>query len=226
MLYDLSLLLIIPAILITLYAQIKVSSTFKKASKIRNANSITGVETAKKILMAEGLGDIPVEQSKGKLSDHYHPIKRSISLSTDVYGKPSIAALGVAAHEVGHALQHRDSYSMLTLRTAIYPVVGFSSWLAPILIIAGFFIAEIPQILLAGIIMYAVTVLFTVITLPVEFDASKRAMVAINKLGLVTADESKQVKKVLNAAALTYVAAAITAVLELIRFILIFSARD
>lgn len=211
---------------IAMYAQWKVSSAFAKGSKLPNARGLTGQEVAKTILQAAMLTDVPVEQTPGKLADHYNPMKRSLSLSPDVYGQKTVAALGVAAHEVGHAIQHRDSYFWLKMRTSMYPVVKFSSWLAPILIIAGFFFAAIPNLLYAGIILFGASVFFTLITLPVEFDASRRALVQINKLGLVSPDESREVKKVLDAAALTYVAAAITAVLELTRLILIARSND
>ncbi len=217
---DPAFLLLIPAILLTLFAQWRVHSAFKKGAKIKNSRGITGADVAKKILEAGGLSSIPIHKGKGKLSDHYDPIKKSVSLSPEVYSGSSISSLAVAAHEIGHALQHRDSYHFLALRTGLYPVVRFISWLAPFLIIAGFIFSSL-NILYAGIIFFAASVVFTLITLPVEFNASSRAMVQIQELGLAQADESRQVKKVLNAAALTYVAAAIAAVLELLRLVLI-----
>lgn len=222
---SLNLILIFVPLVFALTAQFKVHSAFKKGMKTKNAKGLTGEQTARQVLKSVGL-DIPVNRSHGHLSDNYNPIKRTVNLSEDVYTQASIASLAVAAHEVGHAIQHQESYHWLTLRTTLYPVVGFSSWLAPVLIIASFFFAGIPYLLNIGIVLFAATVFFTVITLPVEFDASKRAMVKIQELGLAGADESRQVKKVLDAAALTYVAAAATAILELVRLILIAKSRD
>lgn len=218
--------LFVAGILITIYAQIKVHSAFKKGSKLRNQRGITGAETALLILKNQNLGDIPVQHSGGRLSDNYNPLNRTVNLSEGVYDEATISALAVAAHEVGHALQHRDAYAPLKMRTAIYPVVSFSSYLAPILIIAGFLVTSMPMLLNLGILLFAVSVFFTLVTLPVEFDASRRAMLVINQMGLVSADESQQVKKVLNAAALTYVAAAATAIMELARLILIAKSQD
>lgn len=223
--YTLSYLLLFGSIAISVFAQIKVHSAFKKASQIPNARGISGEETAKAILKAEGLPDLPVNQSQGKLSDHYNPIDKSLSLSPEVYNQKTIAALGVAAHEVGHALQHRDSYHFLTLRTGLYPLVKISSWAAPILIMISIF-SQLTNLLYIGIAFFAASVLFTLITLPVEFNASSRALKVIGQMGLVGADESRQVKKVLDAAALTYVAAALTAIMELVRLILIARAND
>lgn len=217
-----SIILLVPAILFTIYAQIKVSTAFARGSKIPNARGLTGFQTAKTIMNSNGM-DLPISESKGKLSDHYDPIKKSLALSPQVYGQKSIASMAVAAHEVGHALQHQAGYSFLKLRTFMYPAVSFSSKLAPFLIIAGFIFAT-SNLLWLGIWMYAIAVVFTVVTLPVEFDASRRAMLALNQYGLLTADESREAKKVLSAAALTYVAAALTAILEIVRLIII--ARD
>lgn len=219
------ILLLIP-IVIAIYAQWKVGSAFKKGSQIPNSKGMTGAQAAQAILQSEQLGDLPVNQVQGRLSDHYNPVDRSLSLSPEVYSGASISAIGVAAHEVGHAIQHKESYGFLMLRTTFYPVVRFSSWLAPMLIIGGFIFTSTPYLLEVGIIIFAASVFFTLITLPVEFDASKRAMIHIQRLGLVTGEESIQVKKVLDAAALTYVAAAITAVMELIRLILIARSND
>lgn len=218
-----SIILLVPAILFTIYAQIKVSTAFARGSKIPNARGLTGFQTAKTIMNSNGM-DLPISESQGKLSDHYDPIKKSLALSPQVYGQKSIAAMAVAAHEVGHALQHQAGYSFLKLRTFMYPAVSFSSKLAPFLIIAGFIFAT-SNLLWLGIWMYAIAVVFTVVTLPVEFDASRRAMLALNQYGLLTVDESREAKKVLSAAALTYVAAALTAILEIVRLILIARER-
>jgi hypothetical protein len=223
--YDSSFLLIIPALIVTIYAQWKVSAVFRKLSKVENAKGITGAEVAKLIMDNNALHGIPINRESGRLSDHYNPIKKSLGLSEEVHSGKSVAAIGIAAHEVGHALQHRDGFFFLNLRTAIYPVVSFGSWLAPLLIIAGIFIA-MTNLIYIGIILFSASVFFTLITLPVEFDASKRAIVQIETLGLAQGAELKQVKKVLNAAAMTYVAAALTAILELLRLILIARSHD
>lgn len=223
--YDPTFLIIIPAILLTVYAQYKVKKTFNKYQKIPNSRQITGADIAKEILTRESLSHIPIEKTNKLLGDHYDPTKKVLRLSPEVYAKHSVAAVGVAAHEVGHAIQHARRYHPLVLRTTMYPVANIGSRLAPFLIILGFILTS-KNLILAGIILFAAAVVFTLITLPVEFDASKRAMVAIRQHGLVTSEENIGVKKVLNAAAFTYVAAALVAVLQLLRFILIYARRD
>jgi Zn-dependent membrane protease YugP len=186
---------------------------------------LTGKQVAEKILQHEQLTNVQVFHVNGKLSDHYDPINKKLGLSDSVYESSSIGAVAVAAHEVGHAIQDKQRYRFLVLRTICYPVVGFSSNTAPILIIGGLFFPSIPALLPIGILLFAISVFFTLITLPVEFDASKRAMVSINSLGIISPTESAHARKVLNAAALTYVAAALTAILEMIRLILIYRER-
>lgn len=217
-----SIILIVPALLFSIIAQIMVSVAFSRGSKIANGRGLTGFQTAKTIMNNNNM-DLPINESRGKLSDHYDPIKKKLALSPQVYGEKSIAAMAVAAHEVGHALQHQAGYAFLKLRTFMYPAVNVSSKLSFFLIFAGF-IFSTSNLLWVGIWLYGLAVVFTVITLPVEFDASRRAMLALNQYGLVTADESTQVKKVLTAAALTYVAAALASILELVRLIMI--AKD
>ena len=224
--FDSTFLILIPAILLTIYAQFKVSSTIKKYSKVQNSANLTGYDVAKKILEQEGIHNMPIKKSKKKLGDHYNPIKKELSLSEDVYDKPSITALGIAAHEVGHAIQHHKKYSFLVLRTSFYPIASVSSYMGPILLIAGFFFA-IPALITVGIVVFTASVVFTLVTLPVEFNASKRAVAKITNMGIVTTEEIGGVKKVLSAAALTYVAAALVAILQLIRLVLIFTGgRD
>lgn len=222
---DATFLLIIPAIIFTLYAQYKVHSAFSKYEKIANERGLSGADVARKILDQEGLNSIPVEKTESRLGDHYDPIKKVLRLSEKVYSGKSLSSMGVAAHEVGHAIQQARAYHPLIIRTTLYPVVSVSSYLAPILILLGFIVAGFSQLLLAGIILFSASVVFTVVTLPVEFDASRRAVAVLEAHGFVRGNEIQGVKKVLNAAALTYVAAAITAVLELIRLILIFQRR-
>src|SRR3989339_988757 len=214
MFYDSSFLLLIPAILLSIYAQIKVSRTFSKYSKISNKRGISGKEIAETMLRSEGIQDVSIKQATGFLSDHYNPLKKELRLSPDVYGGSSIASVGVAAHEGGHAIQHARSYYPMHLRTFIYPAVSFSSWMAPILIILGFIINNLGM-LKFGIVFYALSVVFTLITLPVEFNASSRALAFIKTHSILDSQEFDGTSKVLKAAALTYVAAAITAILEL-----------
>lgn len=213
--------LVIPPLLLSIYASYKVKSTFSKYSRIKNARGLTGAETAK-IIMSNSSLDLPILEHKGNLTDHYDPIKKQLALSEPVYNQTSVSALAVAAHEVGHALQHQASYPFLSLRTYMYPVVGFSSKLAPVLIILGFFVT--PTLIWAGIVFYAAATLFTVVTLPVEFDASRRALKSLKEFGLLSGEENQMAKKVLTAAALTYVAATLASLAELARLILI--ARD
>lgn len=222
----LELILLILSILGPIAAQLYLTRIFASASKIASSQGLTGAQVAAKILDSYGLSSIPVNQVPGKLTDHYDPIGKKLALSESVYDSNSLAAIAVAAHEVGHAIQDKEKYRFLMLRTACYPVVGFSSKFAPFLILGGFFFPAFPQLLTFGIVLFAISVFFSIITLPVEFDASRRALLAINNLGIVSPTEHPTAKKVLSAAALTYVASAITAILELVRLYLISSSRD
>ncbi len=219
------LLLIFIPLAISLYAQYKVSSTVKKFAKVPNAQGLTGQQVAQMILDREGLSHVKIFQVPGTLADHYDPVGRKLGLSADIANGKSISALAVAAHETGHAIQHRDSYAFLSLRSHLYPLAKFSSSLGPILIFISL-IFQFTGLLKIGIAVFIASVAFTVITLPVEIDASARALVVINKLGLSSPHESKQVKSVLSAAALTYIAAALAAVAELVRLILIARSND
>lgn len=222
--YDWTFLLLIPAILATIYAQWKVHRAFRTASKIQNSRGLTGRQVAETILRQQMISGVDIQHGSGFFSDYYHPIKKVLNLSEEVYDKTSIAALGVAAHEVGHAIQHARGYAPLKFRTAMYPATHVASSLAPILFIIGIF-ATYQPLLHVGIGLFAVSVVFTVVTLPVEFDASARAVKLIQETGMVDTRELGEVKRVLNAAALTYVAAALMAMLELVRLILI-ARRD
>ena len=219
------LILFAIAIAFPLIAQLYLSSVFSSASRKLASTSLTGKQVATKILKYHNLENIPVNHVPGKLADHYDPVNKKLALSDSVFDSKSIAAVAVAAHEVGHAIQDKEKYHFLVLRSVCYPVVGFSSRVAPMLILAGLFLANMPYLLPVGIALFALSVFFTIITLPVEFDASKRALVAINEAGILTSSEMPEAKRVLNAAALTYVAAAVTAVLEMIRLILIYRNR-
>ncbi|MFD2445840.1 zinc metallopeptidase [Bacillus sp. CGMCC 1.16607] len=209
-------------ILIPLWAQWKVKSAFSKYSKVANSSHISGAEVARRILDHHGLYQIGVEMTKGFLGDHYDPRSKVIRLSPDVYQGYSLAAAAVASHETGHAIQDKENYTFLRLRHALVPVANIGSNFSWIIIMIGFF-AHISGMVLLGILFMAAAVLFQIVTLPVEFNASNRAMDEVISLGLIRNDEERETKKVLNAAALTYVAAAAVAVMELLRLILIYT---
>ncbi|THE15108.1 zinc metallopeptidase [Bacillus timonensis] len=209
-------------IIIPIYAQIKVKSAYKKYSKIPSSSGMTGAEVARRILDQNGLYDVRIEETPGLLSDHYDPRTKVVRLSTNNYYGNSIAGAAVAAHEVGHAIQDQQDYAFLRFRHALVPVANIGSNFSWILIIAGI-IFTMANLILVGIIFMAAAVLFQLVTLPVEFNASSRAMNEIVSAGVIRNDEERETKKVLNAAALTYVAAAAVAVLELLRLILIYT---
>lgn len=223
--WDSTMLLLIPAIILMLYAQQKVKSTYAKYSAESSRRGKTGKEVAQYILQQNGLGNIPIEVSEGKLSDHYDPVKKILRLSGENYSGRSIAALGVAAHEVGHAIQHDTGYAPLNIRNTILPAANFGSTLAFPLFIGGF-LFSIPSLIDIGIILFSAAVVFQIVTLPVEFDASKRAVTTLQTAGILEPDEIQKAKKVLNAAALTYVAAAAVAVMHLIRLIILRGDRN
>ncbi|WP_044747699.1 zinc metallopeptidase [Bacillus alveayuensis] len=214
-------ILIFLAFGLSLWAQFKVKGTFNKWVEVHANSSLTGAEVARKILDANGLYHVPVELVPGTLTDHYDPLSRTVRLSEPVYYGRSIAAVSVAAHEVGHAIQHQQSYGALVLRHRMFPVVNFSSGIAPFLLLGGFLLHQTSLIGL-GIILFSAAVAFQLITLPVEFNASARAKKLLLAEGFILNDEVRGVNKVLNAAALTYVAAALISMLELIKFIMIF----
>jgi Zn-dependent membrane protease YugP len=209
-------------ILIPIYAQMKVKSTYKKYSKVSASSGMSGAETARAILDQNGLFNVRVEETPGMLSDHYDPRDKTVRLSTDNYHGHSVAGVAVAAHEVGHAIQDKEAYAFLRFRHALVPVANFGSNISWILILIGM-LASIPGLLLAGIVFMAAAVLFQVITLPVEFNASSRAMDQLVSAGVIRNDEERETKKVLSAAAMTYVAAALVAVLELVRLLLMYT---
>ncbi|MDR0270628.1 zinc metallopeptidase [Paenibacillus sp.] len=215
-------ILIIIAFAFSLWAQFRVQGTFKKWSEVQSASGMTGYDAARHMLDSNGLQDIPIEPVRGALSDHYDPIHRVVRLSEPVYYENSISAISVACHEVGHAIQHKQHYPMLVLRHRIFPIVNFASGIAPFLILAGFLFNAM-GLLGFGIIFFSAAVAFQLITLPVEFNASNRARDIMVSEGYITNDEERGVAKVLNSAALTYVAAALISVLELLRYILIFT---
>jgi Zn-dependent membrane protease YugP len=218
--------LIIIAFGLSLWASFRVRGTFNKWSAVPIQSGMTGYQAARRMLDANGLYDIAVEAVPGALSDHYDPIARAVRLSEPVYYQSSISAVSVACHEVGHAIQHKVHYPMLSLRHQMFPVVNFASGVAPLLIIAGFIFQQLPFLLLFGIIFFAAAVAFQLVTLPVEFNASSRARDLMVAEGYITNQEESGVAKVLNAAALTYVAAALISVLELLKYIMIFNSRN
>ncbi|OFS64253.1 zinc metallopeptidase [Nosocomiicoccus sp. HMSC09A07] len=220
-----AILLIVPML-----AQMNVTSTFRKYSRVRSTSDLTGKEVAELILRENGIYDVEVLRGKGHLTDHYDPGKKVVVLSPDNYDKPSVAGTAVAAHEVGHAIQHATGYKFLNLRAAIFPLAQFGSNFAFFLIMAGIVLTAGMQssgptlgtyLLWGGIGLFAFAVLFQIVTLPVEFDASNRAMKQIERLNIVNEKEYRHAKKVLSAAAMTYVAATATAIAELVRLILI-----
>ncbi len=214
--------------LISSMAQVKVMTTFNQYSNISNRHGLTGAEVARAMLKNVGILDVTVERVGGRLSDHYDPSSKTLRLSQDVYDSASIASLGVAAHETGHAIQHHIGYGALILRSALVPVANLGSKLSFFLIFIGFLFSSSTgnTILLLGILLFSLSVIFTLITLPVEFDASKRATDLLVEQRFLDENEVQGAKKVLSAAAMTYVAAAVVAVLELLRLISIFNSRN
>ncbi|NOU97938.1 peptidase [Paenibacillus sp. LMG 31456] len=218
--------LIIIAFALSLWAQFRVKGTFNKWATVPTQSGMTGYEAARRMLDANGLYDVPVEPVPGRLSDHYDPTQRVVRLSEPVYYENSIAAVSVACHEVGHAIQHKVHYPMLSLRHTMFPVVNFTSGVAPLLILAGLFFQQFSFLLGLGIIFFSAAVAFQLVTLPVEFNASNRARDLMIAEGYITNEEERGVAKVLNAAALTYVAAALISLLELVKYIMIFNNRN
>jgi len=222
--YDSTFIILIPAIIFSLIAQFMVKSTFEKYSKERNSRGITGADAAREILDRNGLSHIRIERVSGSLTDHYDPRANVIRLSDDVYGNASAAAVGVAAHEAGHAVQYAVGYSPIKLRNAIIPVTRFGSGLSTPLVLLGLLFSS-DLFITIGILLFCAVVLFQAVTLPVEFDASNRAIKSLRSAHLLEDDELNGARKVLIAAALTYVAAMISALLSLVRLLLIVNRR-
>ncbi|CAH0345529.1 zinc metallopeptidase [Bacillus sp. CECT 9360] len=209
-------------ILIPIYAQMKVRRAYKKYSQVPSSTGMTGAQVARQILDENGLYNVTVEETPGVLSDHYDPRSKTVRLSSGNYHGHSLAGTAVASHEVGHAIQDQQDYAFLRLRHTLVPVASLGSNFSWILIMIGIF-ANLSGMLLLGIIFMAAAVVFQIVTLPVEFNASSRAMDQVVSLGIIRNDEEKETKKVLDAAALTYVAAAAVAVLELVRLVLMYT---
>ncbi len=227
--YDPTWILLLIGAVICMIASARVRTTFNKYSKVYSHTGMTGAEAARRILDSRGIYDVQVVPTQGNLTDHYDPRDRTLRLSQTVYGASSVAAVGVAAHECGHAIQDAEDYSPLRIRTALVPVANFGSSVSMILIIAGIifgFGRGGSSILLnLGILCFSLVVLFQLVTLPVEFNASKRAMVLLQDLGILYPEEAVKTKKVLSAAALTYVAGALSSLLQLLRLVILFGGR-
>jgi len=221
-------LLMIPAMIIAVWAQIRVKSAYQKYAAIQTRSGMTGAQVAQHILQNANVSNVPIEVTPGEMTDHYDPVKKVLRLSGSVYGGTSIAALGIAAHEVGHAIQDASGYAPMKVRHLVYPISRLGSMLAFPLIFAGFILNfSFSSVLInLGIWLFTAAVAFTIVTLPVEFNASSRAVQALTAGGYMSQDELRGVQKVLGAAAITYVAAAAAAVLQLIRFLLIVRGRD
>ncbi|MBR3811027.1 MAG: zinc metallopeptidase [Agathobacter sp.] len=225
--YDWTYILVLIGAVICMIASANVKSTYNKFASYRSMTNMTGAQVAERLLRSAGLYDVKVGQVRGELSDHYNPATKVVNLSDSVYGSTSVAAIGVAAHECGHAIQHAKGYFPLNLRTWFVPVANFGSKLAWPLILIGLFISsESSQLIInAGIFLFSFAVIFQLITLPVEFNASRRALALLEDQGILSAQEIPYTKKVLGAAALTYVASAAASILQLLRIVMLFGGR-
>ena len=206
--FDPTYVLVLVGAVLSIIASARVNSTFSKYARVRSMSGMTGAQTAEAILRSKGIHDVRVEHIRGNLTDHYDPTKKVVRLSDSVYGSTSVAAIGVAAHECGHVMQHHEGYAPLNFRTALVPVANIGSKLGIPIILVGLLLGSNPILVNIGIWVFSLAVLFQIVTLPVEFDASKRALVCIEQYGIVTSDERKKSAKVLKAAAYTYVEAA------------------
>jgi Zn-dependent membrane protease YugP len=223
--FDPTMIILIPAIIISFWAQSKINSTYSKYSQVRTMNGYTGKEIARMMLDEAGLYDVRIEVINSRLGDHYDPSSRILRLSPEVYSGGSISSAGIAAHEVGHAIQHKERYAPLTIRNSIVPVVNFGSGISWILFFIGI-VLGFKGLTWLGIILFSTVVIFQLITLPVEFDASTRALNILKSRGILYGDETRNAQKVLDAAAMTYVAATLMAVSNLIRLIAISNSDD
>lgn len=213
--------LVLPAIILALVVQIKMSATYSKYSKVYSRSGVTAEEAARRILNANGLYDVTIERVSGNLTDHYDPRTNTVRLSDSVYGSNSLAAVGVAAHEVGHAIQHARDYFPMKVRSAIIPATNLGAGISPLILIIGFIFMYDPLII-AGIALYSLTAVFQLVTLPVEFNASRRALETLDNYGILERDELPQVRKVLGAAAMTYVASLLVSLMYILRLVMIF----
>ena len=217
-------LLLIPVLILSVYAQIQVSGSFRRYSGVRNRRGLTGAQAAEAVLRAHGVYDVPIRPCRGNLTDHYDPRDNTIYLSEGVYAAPTVAAVGVACHEAGHAVQYAVGYGPVRVRTAIIPVTQIGSQLSFILLLVGLVLYS-QSLFLVGIVLFSLTTFFQLVTLPVEFNASRRALETIDGQGLLDGEELSGARRVLRAAALTYVAALLMSLLQLLRYVLIFLGR-
>lgn len=223
--FDRTMLILLPALLISFWAQSKINSTYNKYKNVRTLNGYTGEQVARMMLNEAGLSFVNIEMVNTRLGDHYDPTSKVLRLSPEVYGGTSIAAAGIAAHEVGHAIQHKESYKPLILRNSIVPVVNFGSNISWVLFVIGLFMGNNLLVNL-GIILFSGVVVFQLVTLPVEFNASSRALNILDKRGILYGNEVSDARKVLGAAAMTYVASALMAISQLLRLIAISKRND
>lgn len=224
MYFDWTILLMLPGLLLGLWAQARVNSAYAKYSQVGTRSGVSAEVAVGQLLRQNGAGDVAIQATQGQLTDHYDPTSNTLRLSQGVYGSSSIAALGIAAHEAGHALQKAQNYPFLSLRSLMVPVVNFGSKLSWPIFLAGILFSFEP-LMYVGIIAFALVVLFSLVTLPVEFDASRRAVAMLNAGGFLTQEEETGVRKVLSAAALTYVASFVSALLQLLRLVAILNRR-
>lgn len=217
--------LLIPVLVLSLWAQAQVSGNFRRYSGVTNRRRLTGAQAAEAVLRAHGVYDVPIRTCRGNLTDHYDPRDNTIYLSEGVYGAPTVAAVGVACHEAGHAVQYAVGYGPIRVRSAIIPATQFGSRFSFILLLLGMVLYSQP-LFFVGIVLFSLTTLFQLVTLPVEFDASHRALETIEGQGLLDGEELAGARKVLRAAAMTYVAALLMSVLQLLRYVLIFAGRN
>ncbi|WP_334300670.1 zinc metallopeptidase [Anaerocolumna aminovalerica] len=224
--YDPTIILIVIGVVLSLLASLKVKTTFAKYSKVRSLSGLTGAEAAERILHSAGIYDVTIRPISGNLSDHYDPRDKTLKLSETVYNNTSVAAVGVAAHECGHAIQHNRGYVPLRIRGALVPVANFGASVSWPMILIGLFMGGSQTLINLGIIMFALAVLFQLVTLPVEFNASRRAVQIVDETGILHTEEVRQTRKVLSAAALTYVAGAAASILQLLRLVILFGGRD
>ncbi|MBS5545333.1 MAG: zinc metallopeptidase [Lachnospiraceae bacterium] len=223
--FDPTYILVLIGVMLSLAASSKVNSTYSRYARVGARCGMTGAEAARQLLNSQGIYDVTIRRVPGHLSDHYDPRTRTVNLSDSVYGATSIAAIGVAAHECGHAIQDADSYAPLKIRGALVPVANFGATLSWPLIILGLFMGSGSALIQIGILMFSLSVLFQLVTLPVEFNASSRAVRLLDENGILVGQEVGQTRQVLSAAALTYVAAAAASILQLLRLLILFGNR-
>lgn len=222
---DWTYILVLIGAILSMIASAKVNSTFNRYARVRSMSNMTGAEAAERILHQNGIYDVAVEHISGNLTDHYDPKNKVLRLSDATYSSNSVAAIGVAAHECGHALQHKDEYLPLKIRSAIVPAANFGSRLGIPIILLGVILGSNYTLIQIGIWVFSLAVLFQIVTLPVEFNASSRAVGMVERYGILSGEELKHTRKVLSAAALTYVAAAAASILQLLRLVLLFGGR-